>query len=288
LLQLAQLCKDRGLGGESRVFAYLALVSSPQSPEAHELCGHEKRGDNWYVREGGKKYAFDKLGALRADWGNGWRFESTHYHVLTNLQLGPACKVALELELVYRTFFDWFGHDLGLYEVVEPMVAQIHADKASFPDSDGRGAYFDPTANVLYVDASAELALGALIHEATHQLLYSTAVRTRAGRGEIPGWVDEGLAEYICWSRQGDPGRPRYSKGALAEVHFARHAETDKPYDLSRVLSFLERGLRLLLPRRSEVQPGLHAGALLLARRERCAPHELPRVPARRLLGKPR
>src|SRR5688572_19759713 len=197
VLELARSCKANGLEGEARLLALHVLATKPDETAAHELCGHEKRGKQWFVREESKRHAFDKLGELRKDWGKAWRIETTHYSLRTNLDLASACAAALELELAYRAFFDWFAADLALYEVVETMQAEIHAAKGSFPDADDeRKAYFSSTANVLYVDASDELSIGALVHEATHQLLYATSSDARGNRGAVPAWLDEGLAEY--------------------------------------------------------------------------------------------
>jgi len=236
-LDLARFCKSRGLQGEAVVLAHRVLASAPDNQEAHTLSGHEKRGDGWVVRDGNKRLLFGKLGEVRKDWSDAWRFETTHFRLTTNLDLASACDLALELELFYRTFFDWFGADVELYEVVEPMACQVHADKASFPEAIGRTAYFDGEAKVLYVLAVDGLGLDTLIHEATHQLLHATAVATRAGRGEIPPWLHEGMAEYMSSCRTGRRGAARYDAGVRNALHFACHSRAKKPYDLSRILT---------------------------------------------------
>jgi hypothetical protein len=215
-LELARTCKANGLPGEARVLALHVLAQQPHVAAAHEI---------------------DDLAEGRGDWGKAWTLETTHYDLRTNLPLADACSVALELELLYRAFHGWFGPELGLYEVVEPLGAEVHARKGSYPESNDRLAYFDASARMLFVDASGELPLGMLIHEGMHQLLFAASSDARGDRGAIPAWVDEGLAEYGSWSREGERGRARYSKGAPSSVHFARHRAEDKPYDLSRVLS---------------------------------------------------
>lgn len=238
LLALAQRAQSAGLVGESQVLGYKVLALDPTSDAAHELCGHEKRGKEWTARVGGKKYPFDRLSEVRKDFGDGWSFTTTHYEVRTNLPLAQACDVALELELTYRAFFESVGHDIELYEVVEPMKAQIHAEAGSFPEVNDRTGYFSGADNVLFVLAERGADLWLLAHESTHQVMFNTARGMRGGRGEIPAWLDEGFAEYLASSRGGEAGRAVYSFGARSERHFAAHASSDKPYDLSRVLTF--------------------------------------------------
>jgi hypothetical protein len=236
-LDLGSWCQTSGLQGEARLLGYYVLSLKPDDEAAHGLCGHERRRGQWMVREDSKWLSWEKMPEARKDWGEAWKFTTTHYDVRSNLPLREACSAAIELELAYRTFYDWFAADLELYEVVERMAAEIHASRRSFPDVSQRQAYFSPEGNVLFVDATGGLPMGPLIHEATHQLLWSTSNGARSRGGALPAWLDEGLAEYFSWSRSGDVGRGRYSKGAPANPHFAVHRTADKPYDLSRILS---------------------------------------------------
>lgn len=222
------------------MFAYRALAFDPTNEEAHLLCGHEKRGRDWVVRCGKKKRLFSSIVESRdgpTSWDEAWEFETTHYRLVTNLDLAWASALALELELFYHAFYAWFGADMELFEVVEPMACQVHADKASFPESSGRIAYFDGARNVLYELALAGLELDVLAHEATHQILHNTAVATRKGSGLIPSWLNEGLAEYMSSCRKGVPGRGSYDSSAIHSLHFATHRQARKPYDLGRILS---------------------------------------------------
>jgi hypothetical protein len=77
-----------------------------------------------------------------------------------------------------------------------------------------------------------------LFHEATHEILFNTAERTKAARGDIPAWLDEGLAEYMGWCMGGANGHTAFVPGAIATRHFKVHAEARTPYDMARVLTF--------------------------------------------------
>ena len=238
IMELARFCKTRGLEGEASVFAHRVLAVDPENDEAHLFLEHERRGEGWIARDGNKRVPFTRLLELRKDFGNAWRFETTHYKLTTNLDLEMASDLALELELFYLTFYDWFGTDLEVYDVVDRMACNVHADKASYPESTGRTAYFNNSENVLVELAPEGLLLEVLIHEAMHQLFHNTAKETRKGGGEIPPWLDEGVAEVFSVSRTGAPGRARYDRRAIKAEHFACHRAAKNPYDLGRILTF--------------------------------------------------
>ncbi len=236
--ELALQCKTAELTREARVFALYGLTLAPLDETLHELAGHEKRGETWLVRDGAKREAFAKRFERKLDWGAAWELETTHFAVRCNLPLRDAVACAIELELCYRAFFGWFAEELPLYEPSQPMKANVYANSAEYPELSGRTAYFEPVANVLHVNAAGGLELGALVHEATHQLLFNTSANTKAALGAVPAWLDEGLAEYMAACREGICSRAAYSKGKPNREHFARHRTAQKPFDLSRVLAF--------------------------------------------------
>lgn len=235
--ELARECRAFGLDAEARLFALYGLTIAPTDETLHLFAGHEKRGETWFVRNGLRREAFAKRFERTLDWSEAWVFDTTHFVVRCNLTLRDAVTCAIELELFYRAFLSWFAEDLPLYEPGARMKANVYANNAEYPEGGGRSAYFETGPNVLHVNASAGLELGALIHEATHQLLHNTASNTKASLGAIPAWLDEGLAEYMAACREGVGSRATYSKGKPNREHFALHRGTDKPYDLSRVLT---------------------------------------------------
>jgi hypothetical protein len=237
ILDLARFAGARGLTGESELFAYLVLTLEPANAAAHELLGHDARGDGWIVRDRSRKVAWPRIQEFRGEFRHAWELRSTHYELRTNLELASACALLLELELFYRHFHDTFGAPLGLYEVVERMPCEVHADASSYPDEQKRLGYFDSRTNTLYQLAVGGYVLEVLLHEATHQLLWTTSALERKGKGCIPDWLDEGLAEFLSATRSGPPERPVYAPELTLAGHFRAHAGARKPYDLGRVLN---------------------------------------------------
>ena len=239
LADLARHCKDEALPGEADVFALAALCCDADNAAAHALLGHKRRKGGWFARRGGDLVPFAELLPARADLRDPWKLRTSHYALLTNLSLRDAVAIAIDLERFYGAFFELMGAEIEVSEVVVPLDVGVYGDSRSFPESViNRRAYFDPKTAQVVIDASAVEPRTSLIHEATHQLLHATAVNTRAGLGEIPGWVDEGLAEYLSASLRGEGGHARFDLGAIAEHHFTAHRDAKEPYDLPRVLQF--------------------------------------------------
>jgi hypothetical protein len=239
LAALMRWCQESGLREDSELFAWRLLAGAPRSELAHELLGHERKDVGWIVRDGAKRLSWDRLLEVRKDWNDAWELDTTHYRVHSNLKLGEATDVALTLECLYKAFFELFASDVRIYEVLEPMRADVHGDRESFPELTGANrAYFDPVEHKLIIDASTGFDAHALLHEATHQLLDATALYTRGARGEIPTWLNEGLAEYMAFSVLGSSGRFRYDPGARGLDQFRAHAQSKDAYDLSRILTF--------------------------------------------------
>jgi hypothetical protein len=238
-VELARFCQERSLPGEAEVLALAALCDDPGNEEAHVLLGHAKRQAGWSVKRGSQFVLFEKLLPARADLRDPWKLETTHYSLLTNLSLRDAVATSLDLERTYRAFHVLLGAGVELREVYTSLGVGVYGDSRSFPEGlIRRPAYFDSASGQVLVNAAEVEPRRAIVHEVTHQFLFATAEGTRAGRGEVPGWLDEGLAEYMAWSLQGAPGRAWFEFGAIAEHHFETQRTAKKTHDLSRVLQF--------------------------------------------------
>jgi hypothetical protein len=236
-LDLAQFAREHDLEGEARLLALSVLSKDPASEAAHVFLGNEKKLGAWRIKVGSHSIPFDRWVESRHDFGETEPMPSSHFLLRTNVPLDAACNFALEMELFYVAFMEWFRPELDLYEVVEPIAVHVHADNKSYPGGSGRKGFFDPQANTVFADVSEGYALDILIHESTHALLNATAARTKEARGSIPSWIDEGLADYMSFSREGAFAHPRYARAGGNRQYFAMHAGARKPLDLSRVLA---------------------------------------------------
>src|SRR5262249_51793574 len=87
-------------------------------------------------------------------------------------------------------------------------------------------------------DAAAGPNLHPPFHEATPQLVFALPPFSYSRNGTVPGWLGEGLAEYVASGMSGPPGKRKFAEGTLLVDHFAVHAAARAPYELSRVLTF--------------------------------------------------
>ena len=236
---LARKAREAGFEDEAQLLAWDVLSYAPKDAPAHEFLGHEKHGEGWIVADGPRRWPYEKLLELRKEWKSAWEFSSEHYRVRTNVPLHDAVMAVFDLECAYECFYALVGHPLHFREQVEPLAAQVHADRKSFPESAGDArSYFDRTVHVLFVNASGGFERGAVVHEATHQLLDACIQSTRSMRGDVPGWLNEGLAEYIRAATSGPAGRALPAPEQFDLKRFQEHAQAKEPYDLSRVLNF--------------------------------------------------
>ena len=87
------------------------------------------------------------------------------------------------------------------------------------------------------VNASRGLNLGTIVHEATHAIFHATSVEKANGGGGFPGWLDEGLAEYMGTSLIVGTGSVSFEPGKPDPGYFQLHATAKKPYRMSRMLN---------------------------------------------------
>jgi len=236
-MALAAEARGLGLPGEAEVLAWSVLGVEPAHEPAHRFLGHELRNQVWLVRDGSRLVPCEDFVARTRDFTDAWRFTTLHFALRTNLERREAELALLELELLYQTFFDWFQQELRLYEVVEPMRAELHAQQKNYPGGSGRLGFYVPESNTLFANLSAGFAPDVLIHECTHALLHNTAELTPRALGVLPAWVDEGLSDYMSFARQGPLGAPQYAKATRGRWYFQLHAESPDPHSLARVLA---------------------------------------------------
>lgn len=233
---LATEAQAHGLEGEARIFWWSTLLIDSRHEAANRALGHRKRGEGWGLPVGGRTLDWEKRFELAKDWGSAWEFDSLHYHVRSNLTLRETLDVVLDLERLYRAFYELFGAELRLYDVVRPMSVFLHGDASSYPESANEFGRYEPETDIVQVNCANGLKWETLAHELTHQLLYDTVFRERDDSGEIPAWLGEGLAEYIAGSVP--TIRPlTFEPGRLTARHFQAQARAKNPLDLTRVLA---------------------------------------------------
>ena len=234
---LAAQAVETRLAGEAELYSWRMLLRQPENEPAHRALGHKKRGKTWVMPLGGRWVDWEKLHTLSKDWGSAWELTSLHFELRSNLPLQVNLDALLDIERVYRAFYELVGTELGLYDVCRPMNVHLHADSASYPEVSGEGGFYEPEMDLLRVKATKGLDFTVLAHELTHQLLHDTAFRERNDGGCIPAWLNEGMAEYMAAGVQSTSPLV-FVAGKPQAYRFQDHARAKDPFDLTRVLAF--------------------------------------------------
>ncbi len=240
LLELAKFAAANDLPGEARLLFLRVLLEDPANAEANAALGNRQKDGKFTFTHNKRNYSTTELASLGKDWGDRWTLETTHYKLLSNLDLPTAIDAAFDLEREYRAFYGLLQEHLRLLDIVEEkMLVQLHGDKGSYPEpGDGRSGYYDKESFSLIVDGSSGLDRGTLAHEGSHQIVFVTTQRTRGAKGEVPAWLDEGLGEYFKAALNGRAGHASFNFGTPAPEHFKHMKQADKLLDLNRVLTF--------------------------------------------------
>ena len=240
VLAVASFCERMDLLEEANLFRWQVLWIDPHNEEARSVLGHEQHGGEWGLRQGSAKQwiSLTDWAAAHKDWKSAWELSSTHYRIKSDLPFRTNADALLDLECLYYAFFKRCGSALHSFEVIEPMPVELHATRDSYPEKiKGRMAYYEPSTNAVYIDASNGLDRGLLYHEAVHQLLCNSGARDRVQQGVVPPWLDEGLAEYVRFSMIGPSARPQWEDRFELPV-FQRLARESDGFELSRVLNY--------------------------------------------------
>lgn len=237
--ELARIAASEGLPEMAALFWWRTLLAEPGNGEAHEALGHRRKGDGWVVpHTSGRAWDLENRAELARDWNDAWELESEHYALRGNLPLDQLVSAAIDLERFYLWFYDTYAERFGLYAAPETMGVHVHGDQTSFPEALGaRRAYFSPSDNVLRVNATGGFDPESLIHEATHQVLFTVAERETTNSGDVPAWLDEGLAMVVAAGVTGEPGRLGFDGDPLRPAVFRAQAEADDPLSLARCLN---------------------------------------------------
>jgi len=238
LVARAETLAARGLSGEARLLRLRAVLLTPGHVAANTALGHKKKGDTWTWKRGHKWLPVSQLDAAGADWDDRWVLDTLHYRIASNLPLSQLLDAAIDLEREQRALVGLFRGHMRMLEGDDVLLAELHADQGSFPETlTGRTAYYDPNELKLFVNAADGLHRGAIAHEATHQLMHVGTARTKAARGELPSWLDEGLAEFARFALRGEPGHAGFAWDEMDLAPLKVQASAQEPYDLKRMLT---------------------------------------------------
>lgn len=233
LLEMAQAATHARLPHETRLMLWYAALARPKEAAIHELLGNRQQGGRFLVQIDGAWVPFEKADALGEDFGKAWLLRSRHFSIRCAAGLRAALDTLLDLEALYWAMQDLFGKDLKLLEICETIDVRLYRSRQQMPGIGTHvGAVFAADEAALFTCFENGKAF-ALAHEGTHALLHYLFVRAARSRGALPGWLEEGWAEYMLGRLDTKvPGKPVLRERSEMPGHRAVLAEAARRGDL--------------------------------------------------------
>ncbi|MFQ5750297.1 MAG: DUF1570 domain-containing protein, partial [Planctomycetota bacterium] len=238
-LQLASWCREHGLLRDERIHLLRSLLLDPGNRAAHEALGHRFLGGRWRVPTAqGGLVPWAEMLQRRRSFASPWKVTTSHFSVQAAGDLGEVLDLASSLEILYEAFFEMFQSKTGFYEVREPISILVYPGEKDFPRQSGTfQVYFDPGTREVrsyFQDGRAV----SIEHEVTHALLHVTVREFERDEPMVPGWLNEGLANYMAVAMAGNPEAPHFEPGRRSPVYFQVQASHPHPDSLIRVLTY--------------------------------------------------
>jgi hypothetical protein len=236
--ELALLAESSFLTGEAHNAWIRVLTLDAENEQAWTKLGGVRRRTGWELRVRGRFYTLDELRARVSDWKNALELRTAHFLVQTDGPPERALDVALDVERAYLTFYDVFGKPLELYAFDEIPEIQIFSDPKDFraPPTQGRPAWFDRSANAVYVNAQQASERGTIVAEFTEALIFNAFRRTLAKTGELEPWAREGVKQVFAVASRPDPGRVSFDFATPYKPYFEAQVGDAKALSLEQVL----------------------------------------------------
>ncbi|MBK7642918.1 MAG: hypothetical protein IPJ19_07680 [Planctomycetes bacterium] len=238
LRDLANRCERCELAFEELLLRWKLVLAHPSSEEYHKALGHELRDGVWGLRDGERWVPLSTWLEPR-EMKNAWRLESTHFVLATDGDFALGIDVLLDLECLYRAFFQKFGRELHSYEVVERIGVELQSRKRNFSaPTKNAVSWFDPRGNVIYIDGEKGVDRARMLMDGTRALLCNSGSRQRVIDGVIPPWIEAGLSTWVGWNLHGELGRARWEPAPFTAM-YRRVLEHDmrEPVKVTRLLN---------------------------------------------------
>ncbi len=221
----ANNCQRLELADEESLLRWRLVLAFPDNEQYHKDLGHELREGAWGLKENERWISLKEWLAPR-ELKNSWKLASTHFELKTDGPMAPAIDVLLDLECLYLAFFQKFGRELHSFEVVERIKVELQAGKRNFSaPTKAAVSWFDPRANVIYLDGQKGVDRARMLMDGTRALLCNSG-------------IEAGLSTWVGWNLHGELGRATWDPVPFAAM-FKKVVETDArdPIKLTKLLN---------------------------------------------------
>lgn len=224
---------------EADVARWLAIFRGDRSAALHEALGHRPHKDSWRVPHGRRWTALEDLSAATGRWSQAWEICSQHFDVRSNLPPETTLRVMLDVETIYRHFYDSYAASFGLLHSSERLRLHLHGDSTSFPGEGLLTYAVDEAKLVLALDLERGYTLSGMIIPLTRLLLQASA-HTEGDRPELPHWLATGMARNFAAQLgiQGEQSeRVQFDANRPNDWDRGVHARAERPLDFQRLLA---------------------------------------------------
>lgn len=216
---LVDWADSNGLPRMARLQALELVLQDDTDEDMHRFLGHRRRGKQWLWPHAGKNLTFDKLKETMPK--KPMRFVGERFALRCDAGLLISLHALFDLERLGVVWFDQFGKDLNLNEVLEPVEIQTYRSAVEFPKWGFRPRPFfeppphDDLGRTFYSGSQPERP-DDLFFLGTQGLLYRTLIGEadqRDTRGRICAWLEVGLGMHMQKIMHGPagfavPGKP--------------------------------------------------------------------------------
>lgn len=211
LRYLVDWAVSAGLPGLARLQA-MALALQNDDPALHAFLGNKPGTDGWLWRHDGRSLTKEQLEEALAK--SPLRLVGERFALRCDAGLGTGVDALLDLEHMGVVWFDRFGKDLGLGEVLDPVEVVTFRNSDEFPKWGFRPRpFYEPRphadlARTFYAGA-APVRPELLFFVGMQGLLYRTMIgegNRQDSRDRVCPWVEIGLGMYFQHTMQGPAG----------------------------------------------------------------------------------
>jgi len=218
LRYLVDWAEQNQLPGLARLQAMELVLLDDTDARMHEFLGHRMRSLQWQWRVHGKWQTRHKLLDTIAD--KPMRLLGERFALTCDAGLLENVRALLDLEFLAVTWFDRFGKDLDLREVLEPIEVRTFRNVDEFPKWGFRPRpYFEPPPHSdlgrTFYSGPAPERPDDLFFLGMQGLLYRTMIgegNPQNSRGRVCAWLEVGLGMHMQKVMQGPAGFARPGK----------------------------------------------------------------------------
>jgi len=233
---LAVECEKAELVAEARLMWMRVLLADPSNAAAIKALDARALKDDVAFKIGKDQHKLSEMRKPQPKWKEAYELETTHFVLRTDMELGRALDVGLDLERFHQRFYDLLGKPLELFIFDERELPEIrvYSEPGAYPSPPvpGERVWFGVAENCLHVAAEQPVDVPSVVYELSRQMLFSAMRRSAGPTAQVPAWVATGISQYFAmaapqkrglpWASATEPFKTLFQTAAASDVTFER------------------------------------------------------------------